>query len=190
MRARRVHLALLVLAVGAGGTLTATVVAQDAPSPGASSVEATMRVPDGRVVGTVRLAETRFGTLDVQARLTGLPAGFHGFHVHAVGRCEGPAFASAMGHFKAEGEDHGAHKGDFSSLLVKQNGAALVRLTTDRLKLADLRDADGSAIMVHADEDNFGNVAPRYAPSGPDQQTRDTGDAGGRIACGVVAAGS
>jgi Cu-Zn family superoxide dismutase len=75
------------------------------------------------------------------------------------------------------------------SLLVKRNGTARLRLTTDRFTLDDLRDRDGSAVMVHAGPDNYANVPPRYAPNGPDQETLDTGDSGDRVACGRIAAG-
>ena len=57
---------------------------------------------------------------------------------------------------------------------------------TDALTLADLLDDDGSAVMVHEDPDNYANIPERYAPEGPDQMTRNTGDSGGRIACGPV----
>ena len=63
-----------------------------------------------------------------------------------------------MGHLKPADQIHGAHAGDMSSLLVKGNGTATLRLTTDRFTLADLRDADGSAVMVHAGPDNFANI--------------------------------
>ena len=101
--------------------------------------------------------------------------------------CVAPAFTSAIGHLKAAGQSHGDHVGDMSSLLVKRNGTATLRLTTDRFTLADLRDADGSAVMVHAGPDNFANIPPRYAPDGPDQATLDTGDSGARVACGAIA---
>jgi Cu-Zn family superoxide dismutase len=96
---------------------------------------------------------------------------------------------TATGHLKAMGSNHGDHLGDMSSLLAKRNGAASLRLTTDRFTLADLRDGDGSAVMVHANDDNFANIAPRYAPDGPDQATLDTGDSGARVACGEIAPG-
>ena len=85
------------------------------------------------------------------------------------------------------GQSHGGHIGDMSSLLVKRNGTATLLLTTDRFTLADLRDADGSAVMVHAGPDNFANIPPRYAPDGPDQMTLDTGDSGARVVCGAIA---
>ena len=152
------------------------------------SLTVTLRNASGGAVGSVHMtARSRSGTVDVRARVRRMPPGFHGFHIHAVGRCEAPSFMSAMGHLKQEGQEHRDHAGDLSSLLVKRNGTAALALTSDRFRLRDLRDADGSAVVVHADADNFANVPARYAPSGPDRQTLDTGDSGGRLACGAIA---
>jgi superoxide dismutase, Cu-Zn family len=150
----------------------------------------TLRDAGGKPVGTVRMtAASARGSVDLLVTARRLKPGFHGFHVHAVGKCERPSFKSAMGHLKARGQTHGAHKGDLPSLLVKRNGTAGMRVTTDRFTLADLRDRDGSAVMVHAGADNFANVPPRYAPNGADQETLDTGDSGDRVACGRIAPG-
>ena len=54
------------------------------------------------------------------------------------------------------------------------------------LSLADLTDDDGSAVMIHASRDNYANIPERYVAAGPDEMTLNTGDAGGRIACGPV----
>ena len=71
-------------------------------------------------------------------------------------------------------------------LLVTGGGKAEARFTTDRFSLADLRDADGSAVMVHALPDNGANIpTDRYDPD-PDAMTLATGDSGARIACGLV----
>ena len=64
------------------------------------------------------------------------------------------------------------------------DGEAMLGTVTDRFNLADLHDADGSAVMVHSGPDNFANIPPRYG--GPDQETLATGDSGSRVACGVV----
>ena len=150
----------------------------------------TLRDAGHKVVGAVRMsAAAPTGTVEIRAVVRGLKPGFHGFHVHAVGACEGPAFKSAMGHLKHAGQAHGGHDGDLPSLLVKRNGTATLQATTDRFTLDDLRDRDGSAVMVHAGPDNFANIPPRYAPSGPDQATMDTGDSGDRVACGEIAPG-
>ena len=127
-------------------------------------------------------------------------AGFHGFHVHAVGVCDpattDPAgnpspFLSAGGHFNPAGAPHASHAGDMPPLLVGDDGEATAGFVTDRYVLSDLLDVDGSAIIVHAGPDNLANIPARYQSSasttpGPDATTLATGDAGGRFACGVV----
>jgi Cu-Zn family superoxide dismutase len=154
------------------------------------SLAAVLHDAAGRPVGTVVMtAPSVRGPVEVRVAARRLKPGFHGFHVHAVGKCERPDFKSAMGHLKAEAQTHGAHDGDLPSLLVKRNGTAALRLTTDRFTIGDLRDRDGSAVMVHAGPDNYANVPPRYAPGGPDQETLDTGDSGDRVACGRIPGG-
>lgn len=156
-----------------------------------STATATLRDANGATVGRVVLAPVRGGSTGVAARITGpLAAGFHGFHVHAVGLCE-PPFTTAGGHFNPTGTGHGNHAGDMPSLLVTANGSATLALQTDRFTVDALFDADGSAVIVHASPDNFANIPTRYTSSesgqtGPDQTTLATGDAGGRVACGVV----
>lgn len=163
---------------------------------GAGEVIVPLLDAGGAEVGTVVLSEDEEGTqLSVEA--TGLPPGFHGFHVHAVGVCEpdsvNPAdpsmtgdFLSAGGHLGAAEADHGQHAGDLPALYVDRSGFGDLETITDGFTLAGLSDADGSAVMVHAGPDNYANVPERYAPGGPDATTLGTGDAGGRIACGVV----
>jgi len=171
------------LAVGGA----AAIVAQGSDEPEALRV--VLRNVNGAAVGTADLkAASRLAPVDVRVSVRRLQPGFHGFHVHAIGRCEAPGFTTAAGHLKADGTSHGSHRGDMPSLLVKRNGTATLRFTTDGFSIADLGDADGSAIMVHAGADNFANIPPRYAPTGADQQTKDTGDTGPRVVCGSVAA--
>ena len=135
--------------------------------------------------------------MQVSVQVNGLPPGFHGFHLHTVGACEpdspNPAdpsmtgdFLSAGGHIGAGEADHGDHAGDLPTLYVGESGDGSLTTATDALTLTDLTDDDGSALMVHAERDNYAHIPERYAPGGPDQMTRNTGDAGGRIACGVV----
>jgi superoxide dismutase, Cu-Zn family len=123
--------------------------------------------------------------VQVIARMRGLPAGFHGFHIHTTGMCTGD-FMSAGGHYNPTGAMHPDHAGDLSTLLVNADGTGTLVVETDRFSVSDLRDADGSAVIVHALPDNYANIPERYWPPPPDTATRSTGDAGGRIACGVV----
>ncbi|MGR6964548.1 superoxide dismutase family protein [Geodermatophilus sp. URMC 61] len=185
----------------ASGSTGGTAAADSASAPtsgGAGGGELTARLvdPQGQEVGVATLTEAEGGT-QVDVRVTGLPPGFHAFHVHAVGRCEpdsaNPAdpsmtgdFLSAGGHIGAGEADHGEHAGDLPVLFVTEAGTGTLTAVTDALTPDQLTDEDGSAVMVHAGRDNYANVPERYAPGGPDEMTRNTGDAGGRIACGPV----
>jgi superoxide dismutase, Cu-Zn family len=152
---------------------------------------------EGDRVGHAKLKSTGEGETRVQARIVQAAPGFHGFHIHAVGVCDpnapdGP-FTTAGGHLAAEGQTHGDHTGDMPSLLVLEDGTARLEFVTDRFAPADLRDEDGSAVMVHSARDNFANIPPRYVSTtsgqpGPDAATLATGDAGARYACGAIEA--
>jgi len=143
----------------------------------------------GQRVGTVWLQEND-GNVGVRVKVNDLPAGFHGFHVHETGICTSPSFTSAGFHFQpgeigGGGTPHPSEAGDMPVLLVNADGTGEARFQTDRFSVDDLFDSDGSAIIVHAAPDNYANIPSRYA-SAPDATTLNTGDAGGRIACGVV----
>ena len=160
------------------------------------SLDVALKLADGGSAGSASLTETD-GGVEVRARVRGLESGFHGFHVHEAGVCDPNArengerapFTSAKGHLAGEGADHGAHAGDLPTLLVRKDGTAILTAVTDRLRLADVRDQDGSALMVHAMRDNQANIPERYeseGEAGPDAETLKTGDAGDRAACGVI----
>jgi Cu-Zn family superoxide dismutase len=117
-------------------------------------------------------------------QVEGLAPGRHGIHLHAIGQCVGPAFASAGGHHNPLGVQHGldnpagAHAGDLPNLEVNVAGRGHLDAVSHHAALSDgpvsLLDADGSAIVIHASED--------------DQVTNPTGNSGARIACGVIEA--
>lgn len=158
-------------------------------TPAAPAVAADMVAADGSPAGRVTFTEEG-GRLTVEARLTNLPPGFHGFHIHATGKCERgtPPFTSAGGHMTAGEQSHPTHAGDQPVVLVMSDRSAETRFTTDRYRLSDLQTAEGRAVIVHALPDNYANVPTRYARQ-PDATTLATGDAGDRIACGVVGGG-
>jgi Cu-Zn family superoxide dismutase len=151
---------------------------------------------NGNPAGTVSF--TTFGNktiVDARIRIPREFEGFHGFHVHAKGVCDPKAvddtgkptpFFSAGGHYSATVQGHSSHDGDMPSLMVLGDGTARLTFRTDRLDLSELRDADGSAVIMHVGRDDFANIPARYAPNGPDDATQRTGDAGGRLLCGVV----
>ena len=147
----------------------------------AQRASATLKSADGKAVGTAQLTQTPSGVL-INLSVKGLPAGEHAFHVHAVGKCE-PPFTTAGGHFNPAGKKHGMmateghHAGDMPNLHIPTSGELMVEVvntdvTLDKGKPNSVFDADGSAIVIHADKDDY--------------KTDPTGDAGGRIACGVV----
>lgn len=158
-------------------------------SAGASEgfAQATLHNLAGDEVGTVRLHVSGGDRVKVTVSAEGLSPGFHGFHIHAVGDCgvgtPATPFLAAGGHFNPGGATHPSHAGDQPVLLVNADGTASAQFETDRFEVSDLFDENGSSIIVHALPDNYGNVT-RYGT--PDVTTLATGDAGGRVACGVV----
>jgi Cu-Zn family superoxide dismutase len=144
------------------------------------AAKAELKAADGKVMGQAMLRETPNGVL-VSVELTGVPPGVHAFHIHAVGMCEGPQFLSAGGHFAPGGTQHGllarmpAHAGDLPNVHVPADGRVSFEVLAPVTLAAGERsvfDADGAAVMLHA---------------GPDDYTTDpAGNAGGRIACGVI----
>jgi superoxide dismutase, Cu-Zn family len=186
MRVRARQLVLVGVLVLLGGILITRV-----GQAGEGVAVATLRDTGGADVGWARF-EPDGAAVHVKARAYGMSPGFHSFHVHAVGVCDGAVgFTSAGIHYNPAGATHAHHAGDMLSLLVKQDGTAELDFRTDSFTVDQLLDADGSAVIVHAGPDNFGNIPSRYlsgAPltPGPDTATLATGDAGSRAACGVV----
>jgi superoxide dismutase, Cu-Zn family len=131
---------------------------------------------EGQSVGQVQVRDTPNGLI-VTARFTGLPEGVRAFHIHAVGACE-PPFQSAGGHFNPDGHEHGMenpqgmHAGDLPNLHVPASGELTVEYFVVGVSLDDLFDDDGTSFVVHDGADDY--------------VTDPAGDAGARIACGVV----
>jgi Cu-Zn family superoxide dismutase len=162
--------------------------------------------PDGAKVATAKF-EFGGGYVTITLETTGvgqLTPGFHGVHIHSVGKCEANSvaptggapgdFLSAGGHYQAPGHTGNPMSGDLTSLQVRKDGAALLVTTTDAFTKEDLLAGKATSIIIHAGPDNFGNIpADRYTQingtPGPDQTTMSTGDAGKRVACGVIGAG-
>lgn len=151
-------------------------------SPG-SRARAELKDKDGKVVAMAMLSERPGGVL-VRVEAKGLTPGLHGVHVHAVGKCDGPAFTSAGGHFNPANKKHGLksadgpHAGDLPNMLVAKDGAGRFEALTDAITLRagalSVFDTDGSAIVVHAAAD--------------DNMTDPTGNSGDRVACGIIVA--
>ena len=133
--------------------------------------------PSGKVEGTVWF-EPAPGGVKVKARITGLAPGTHGFHIHEFGDCSAADFTSAGGHFNPMSKPHGApkdaarHVGDLGNIEAGADGVATLDWTDKEVGLDGHHGVVGRAVVVHAKAD--------------DLKTQPTGDAGGRLACGVI----
>ncbi len=195
---RKTHLALTV-ALGVGVvSVGAAAVAESASYGSGRQAYAVIKNVDGATVGSLRIERERYGKSRVTVAVRGLTAGYHGFHIHTAGICDpkstdpatGSPFFSAGGHFNLGTGSHAGHSGDLPALLVGADGTASASVVTDRFKVEQLFDADGSAVIVHALPDNHANIPTRYTDAtgkaGPDEATLKTGDSGGRVGCGVI----
>jgi Cu-Zn family superoxide dismutase len=172
--------------VAAGSFVTAGGEAGGSSTREGSEARAVLRDASGAKIGTVKL-EQEGDVVEIKVKVEGaVSPGFHGFHVHSVGACVAP-FTTAGGHYNPVAAAHGNHAGDLPVVYVDADGEAEARVSTDRFALNDLFDTDGSAFILHAGRDNYANIpTDRYDPD-PDATTLATGDAGSRLACGVVA---
>lgn len=148
------------------------------PSAVPTRAVATLKTADGKDAGTVTLLPAGAG-MRLAVQVKGLPAGEHGIHMHAVGKCEGPKFESAGGHWNPMNKQHGLdnpagpHAGDLPNLTVAADGTGILS-TTLTGTVADLLDTDGAALVIHAKRD--------------DEKTDPSGDSGDRIACAMIEA--
>jgi len=129
------------------------------------------------VMGTVTFSAVE-GEVKVEASLSGLTPGKHGFHIHQYGDCSAPDATSAGGHFQPTGHMHGSptdtmhHDGDLGNLIADSTGTANYELVDSTLRLSGVNSIIGLAVIVHASEDDY--------------KTQPTGNSGARVACGVI----
>jgi superoxide dismutase, Cu-Zn family len=132
---------------------------------------------DSKVRGTVDFIQEG-DQVRVEASFSGLTPGEHGFHIHEKGDCSAPDASSAGGHFNPTGMPHAGpgethrHVGDFGNLEADASGNARYSKSFSSLPINGEHSIIGKAVIVHAKAD--------------DLKTQPTGDAGGRVACGVI----
>lgn len=150
-----------------------------APLAGGSHAAAVLHNAAGVDVGRATASDVANGlriTLDARS----LPPGTHGAHIHTNGRCDGPDFQTAGGHWNPTGAKHGSlnpqgpHMGDLPNVIIGSDGRGNMGVVIPGASVAGLLEGDGSAMIVHAGAD--------------DLTTDPSGNSGGRIACGVFAA--
>lgn len=150
---------------------------------GAQAPSATAQLQDakGQIVGQAQLSQVPSGLM-IRLTLTKAPAGVRAFHIHAIGKCDAPSFESAGGHFNPASVKHGlaeaagAHAGDLPNLHVPASGQLETEILVKEVSLSGGRinvlDADGAALVLHASADDY--------------KTDPAGNAGDRVACGVI----
>ncbi len=140
-----------------------------------------MKDAAGKSIGTAMISPVSGGGVSIAIDFKGLPPGQHALHFHQTAKCEAP-FTSAGGHFNPEGKKHGMenpegpHAGDMANFTVAADGTAKATITNPRVTMAmganSIYAGGGTALMVHAGAD--------------DMKSDPAGDAGARIACGLV----
>lgn len=148
------------------------------------TAKAELQDPQGKKVGVARLIEAKEG-VKITLNASHLPPGNHALHIHAVGECLPPDFMSAGPHLNPFGKKHGMknpagpHAGDLPNFAVAKNGSAHVAIVAAHVSLKEGKNSlftpDGTSLVIHANPD--------------DEQTDPAGNAGARIACGVILKG-
>jgi Cu-Zn family superoxide dismutase len=145
---------------------------------------ATAQIMDakGQKVGEAKLKEAN-GAVQLSVKITNLPPGERAIHIHETGKCEGPDYKSSGGHFNPEKKEHGMHNpkgqhaGDMPNLVVNPKGKASFKATLKGVTLSgdgpnSLFKPGGTSLMIHEKAD--------------DMKSDPAGNAGARIACGVI----
>jgi Cu-Zn family superoxide dismutase len=152
----------------------------EAPPAASRVATATLMTAAGKQVGKATIREVD-GGLSVSVEARDLSPGMHGAHLHTVGKCDAPDFASAGGHWNPTGMKHGSmnpqgpHEGDMPNLMIGADGRGTLTARIAGASFDSLMDADGAAMVIHAAPD--------------DLKTDPAGNSGARLACGVLAKG-
>ena len=164
-------------------TITAALVISTAFSAASQKpVKVDLHDGQGNGVGSAELSPAASG-VNIRLDLKGLPAGEHAIHVHSAAKCEGPAFTTAGGHLNPDMKHHGLqnpdgpHAGDMPNFTVAADGTAKTTVVAPGVTMGDdshsIFSNGGTALVIHEKAD--------------DMKSDPAGNAGARIACGVIA---
>ena len=172
--------ALLTLTACAHDTAATAQATAEAVSPQIENLQTTVLGSAGTSIGTLKLKQSPHGVLlRVELGEGALTPGWHGLHLHQVGDCSDTGvYKRSGGHVGKVAGGHGLlnpagpEGGDTPNIYAAADGSAAMEIITARVTLAQLTDADGSALIIHAGED--------------DHITQPIGGAGARVACAVI----
>ena len=165
-------------------TLSAALLSSCNSSDVNTSYDYEIKNANGGVIGNIELVDLGKKGTKVSIALNGLEEGSRAMHFHEFGKCEGPDFKSAGGHYNPTGAAHGIkmddgpHAGDMMNIMVGADGSGSLELINDRVSITPngplpaLMDADGSALIIHAKADDY--------------VSQPSGAAGPRIGCVVI----
>ena len=148
----------------------------------ATDVKAYVELQQSETVkGTILLMQKPGTPTLIKGRISGLEPGEHGFHIHEFGDMS-DGCKSMGGHYNPDGVDHGdsdnGHVGDLGNIEANEDGVASVKIIAGRVELLGDRSVIGRGFVVHSDRDDLGK--------GGDAESLKTGNAGDRLACGVI----
>lgn len=153
-----------------------SIAAKNAKMPEA---EADVTSATNKNINAVVLFKDTDDGLKITAHATGLtPNSTHGFHIHQMGKCDGPDYKSAGDHFNPTKMKHGApqseksHMGDMGNLKADAKGEAHMEMVLSKADAKELKEISGKSVLIHEKADDY--------------KSQPAGDSGARIACGVI----
>ena len=174
-----------ILAISVISGMSILVAACSAPTTESSGINVPIQNSEGAKIGTLTVVNIKGGGVNVEVKISGITPGSHAMHFHEFGRCDGPDFKSAGGHYNPAGVPHGhveggGHAGDMMNIEANTDGTGTFKVVNEKVNIKSgslpaLMDADGTALIIHGGADDY--------------TSQPSGAAGPRVACAVIPAG-